>query len=60
MGRHKSIEKRSYIPRQFQYDQKKDPFWKMLNRFEGKATMTLEEHMGSEEYNKLKERQSNK
>lgn len=57
MGRQKSNTK-SYIPRQFQYDQKKDPFWKMLNRFEGKATMTLEEHMGSEEYNKLKERQS--
>jgi hypothetical protein len=43
MGRHKNTEKRSYIPRQFQYDQKKDPFWKMLNRFKGKATMTLEE-----------------
>jgi hypothetical protein len=49
---------KSYIPRQFQYNKEKDPFWRMLNRFKGKATMTLEEHMGTEEYNKLKERQS--
>ena len=57
MGRQKSNIK-SYIPRQFQYNKEKDPFWRMLNRFKGKATMTLEEHMGTEEYNKLKERQS--
>jgi hypothetical protein len=57
MGKHKSTEKTSYIPRQFNYDRKKDPFWNMLNRFEGKATMTLEEHMGTEEYIKLQERQ---
>jgi hypothetical protein len=60
MGRHKNTEKRSYIPRQFQYDQKKDPFWKMLNRFKGKATMTLEEHMGPDKYKELVERQSSK
>jgi hypothetical protein len=57
MGRQKSNIK-SYIPRQFQYNKKNDPFWRMLNRFKGKATMTLEEAMGTEEYNKLRERQS--
>jgi hypothetical protein len=60
MGRHKNTEKRSYIPRQFQYNKEKDPFWKMLNRFKGKATMTLEEHMGPDKYKELVERQSNK
>jgi hypothetical protein len=54
MGRQKSNIK-SYIPKQ--YNGIPDPFRNMLSR-QPKSDLTLEEHMGTKEYNKLKERQS--
>jgi len=55
MGRQKSNIK-SYIPRQYN-GPIKDPINQMVAR-QPKSDLTLEEHMGTEEYNKLKERQS--
>lgn len=57
MGRHKSTEKRSYIPRQ--YNTIPDPFRNMLSR-QPRSNQTLEEALGPDKYKELVERQSNK
>ena len=54
MGRHKGIEKRSYIPRQQNYDPRTDPFMRMLSRQRDQSDQTLEEFLGPEKYQELK------
>lgn len=56
MGRHKSTEKRSYIPRQ--YNGLNDPFRRMLS-MQPRSNKTLEQELGPDKYKELVERQSN-
>jgi hypothetical protein len=61
MGKHKSTEKRSYIPLQNSHADIKRRLERMkypLGRVQ-QSNQTLEEAMGTEEYQKLVERQKN-
>ena len=62
MGKHKSTEKRSYIPEQNSHADIKRRLERMkypLGRVK-QSNQTLEEAMGTEEYQKLVERQKNR